>query len=95
MKVLTVQGEELATIALKGGKGQPLTSTVKVPELGVQVTQQVEISTERCAEGLILHVRIPGTAKLDALLEPADVSALKGLMSGSMIKFFIGALLKG
>jgi hypothetical protein len=95
MKVLTVAGEELVDVTLKDNKKGSLTSIINAPSLGVSVSNDMELSMRRSDKGLIAHVRIPGMVKLDLLLEPSDISALKGTMNKDVIMFLLGAMFKG
>ena len=88
MKVLTKNNEQLAGIALVGGKDAPLKATITV---GDKVIESPEVQTAMtCVDGnLETAIRIPGLVNMKLVLEPEDVKALKGLMSKDVIKFMM------
>jgi hypothetical protein len=94
MKVLTVEGEELVNVTLKNNRKGVLTNTVNAPSMGITVTSDMEIGMERTRKGLIVHMRVPGKVKFDLLLEPSDVTGMKGMINKDLIMFFLGAMFK-
>lgn len=91
MKVFTVDGEQLAAIEMKA-QGNTLEPIIKTNGMTIN-GPAVELSTGKHEDGLLVHVVVPGKAKMDIVMEKADVKALKGLMSRDAIGFFLKALM--
>ena len=94
MKLLSKQAEELIAVNLEGSKQGTISAEVTLGDMAID-SPDVEVDMETADGNLIAHIRIPNMARFDLLVEKGDIKALKGLMSGSVIKFFIGALMKG
>lgn len=88
MKVLTKKNEQLASIALAGGKDEPLKATITMGEKVIE-SPGVETDMTLVDGNLETAIRLPGMVNMKLVLEPADVKALKGMMSKDVIKFMM------
>ncbi len=88
MKVLTKKNEELAVIALSAEKDAPLKATITMGDKVIE-SPGVETGMTLVDGNLETAIRVPGMVNMKLVLEPADVKALKGLMSKDVIKFMM------
>jgi len=93
VKLLSKTGEELARVDVQSGKGEPLSAKVTMGDMVIE-SPEVEMSLEKVGEDLVAHVRIPGMVNFAVAVEPADVGALKGMMSKDVLKFMMGAFFR-
>lgn len=93
MKLLSIEGEELASLCLEGAKKEPLRATIGIGTIRFETTS--EVFMEYKDDVLVGHIRIPGKVKFDLIVEKSDIKALKTVMDGDVIKFMISALMRG
>ena len=88
MKLVSKDGEELATLALSAEKGEPVQATVEMLGKTIELPK-TEVAFDKIESGLNVHVRIPGMVNFNIQLDKGDVKSMKGLMSGDALKFIM------
>lgn len=91
MLLLSKESEQLASVTLSGGKGEPMSARVQVGEAVIS-SPDLDVSIGKAEGGLEVRVRVPGAVNFKVLLEKEDVKALKGLMNKEALGFFMKAL---
>ena len=94
MKILTTQGEELASIKMLADKSGRLDTSVTVGDLTIDAPPMV-VAIEKGADALVAHVRILGTANMDVLIEPQDLKQMLKIPVKGIVSFGVKALLSG
>jgi|GEM_PF-6177700 len=91
MKVQGVKGTPIASIDLTGANGKINADLVagglKIP---------AEVTMEKQGDGLVAHLKMPKTGMAaDIVISSDDVKEIMGGMGGDVVKFALGALMKG
>ncbi|MCL1847254.1 MAG: hypothetical protein FWF91_04735 [Coriobacteriia bacterium] len=94
MKILTTQGEEVASVSMTVAEGGSLSAAIKAGDISI-AAPPVEISIEGTPDGLIAHVRIPGIAKTDLLIEPQDVKQMMKIPMKGLVSFGAKTIFSG
>ena|GEM_PF-2830599 len=94
MKILTTQGEEVASIAMAVEEGGCIKTAVSLGDM-VLPAPPIEVNIEGTSDGLIAHIRIPGLAKMDLLVEPQDVKQMTKIPMKGLISFGAKAIFSG
>ena len=94
MKLVSKEGEVLASVAIDARKGQPLSAAIDVAGRTIQAPP-VELDMTKEELGLAARVRVPNLVNFKVVLEPADIKSLKGLMNKDALTFMVKSLLKG
>ena len=92
MRLQSKQGVDLATVTLFEGNGA-LSAQVALGESKL-TTPEVETSIKKVGSDLVAHIRVPGVANFNLVLEPSDIKALKGMMNKDAIGFMMSAFFK-
>ena len=93
MKILTTQGEEIASVSMTVENGS-LSAAVNLGDMTI-AAPPVELSIEGTSDGLVAHVRIPGMAKMDLLIEPQDVKQMTKIPMKGLVSFGAKAIFSG
>lgn len=91
MKVLGKHGMELARIALETKKGEPILAHASVP--AANITGDARITLDCAGDELVARIKMNGWA-MNAVVTLDDVAAVKGVLSGNLIKFVLRGMMK-
>ena len=91
MKLLSVEGEELASIAVRVDDERHLSTAVTLGNTVVQAPP-IEVAMENTDDGLAVRVRVPGVLKCSLLIEYKDVRQMLKLPGRGVVMFGMKAL---
>lgn len=90
MKLESKTGTELASMQIDAPSKNALQTKIAIGDIVVNAPE-TQCNIEKRGDNLVAHIRIPGMVNFNMVVEPADVKAMKSLMSKDVLKFMMKA----
>jgi len=92
VKILTTQGEEIASVSMKVEEGGVINTAVNLGGMTLPAPP-IEVNIDNSSDGIIAHIRIPGMAKMDLLIEPQDAKQMMKIPMKGIASFGLKTLM--
>ncbi|MGI6216418.1 MAG: hypothetical protein ACOYIK_02280 [Coriobacteriales bacterium] len=94
MKIQGFKGTPIASIDLTGEKGN-INAVAAMGPMKINADVQLERVNDGINNGLVAHIKTKSGAGADIVIDQADVAEIMAGMTGDVVKFALGALMKG